>query len=461
MAKSLVHTRKTKIAGPSLEAILARPQFSSSAPISVSHPKLCKEWHSQKNFFTPDDYTYGSGEKVWWICKKGPDHVWKTAISERTLGGTGCPFCDGKKVSVTNSLQTLFPKVAKQLHPRKNGKITAKDITARSDRSFWWQCERNSDHIWKTRVANRTSLLTGCPYCAGKITTKETSLRNTHPELAKDWHKEKNGILKSSDVSAQSNKRVWWRCKEGPDHEWQTKVQDRVNNNSGCPFCAGKRVCSTNSLAALFPQIAREWHPVRNEKLTANDVTRGSFKRAWWRCSKDPSHEWETLVYSRGVKNTGCPFCRNQKVCKSNSLATVMPEIAKEWHPTKNKKLTPNDVTHGSSKKVWWRCSRHASHEWQAAVASRGLNGTGCPYCAGKIACKTNSLAVLCPELALEWHKTKNGKLTAHDVVPGSSKRAWWHCSKNRNHEWEVAIYARGVGKNGCPHCRRSRVAKK
>ena len=38
------------------------------------------------------------------------------------------------------------------------------------------------------------------------------------------------------------------------------------------------------------------------------------------------------------------------------------PELVKEWHPTKNGDLTPKDVTHGSSKKIWWLCSKGHSH---------------------------------------------------------------------------------------------------
>ncbi|MBQ03731.1 hypothetical protein CL673_03350 [Candidatus Bathyarchaeota archaeon] len=60
------------------------------------------------------------------------------------------------------------------------------------------------------------------------------------------------------------------------------------------------------------------------------------------------------------------------------SLADRNPELAKEWHPIKNGDLTPAQVTPGSGKKVWWRCSR--GHEWEAMVKSR-TRGTGCPYC--------------------------------------------------------------------------------
>ena len=61
-----------------------------------------------------------------------------------------------------------------------------------------------------------------------------------------------------------------------------------------------------------------------------------------------------------------------------NDLATSNPQLASEWHPTKNGTVTPEQVTAHSGRKVWWlgKCG----HEWQATVASRE-DGHGCPYC--------------------------------------------------------------------------------
>ena len=63
-----------------------------------SYPELVKEWHPTKNGdLTPEDFTYGSGKKVWWLCPKG--HEWETKINKRTRKDkpTGCPNCSGKK----------------------------------------------------------------------------------------------------------------------------------------------------------------------------------------------------------------------------------------------------------------------------------------------------------------------------------------------------------------------------
>jgi hypothetical protein len=38
------------------------------------------------------------------------------------------------------------------------------------------------------------------------------SLADVNPELAKQWHPDKNGDLTPDDVLPGSNKKVWWRC---------------------------------------------------------------------------------------------------------------------------------------------------------------------------------------------------------------------------------------------------------
>jgi hypothetical protein len=69
------------------------------------------------------------------------------------------------------------------------------------------------------------------------------------------------------------------------------------------------------------------------------------------------------------------------KVTEEYNLGKLYPNLVKEWHPTKNKGLTPFQVAPASRKKVWWMCKQ--GHEWKASLDNRS-RGTGCPYCAGK-----------------------------------------------------------------------------
>ena len=67
-----------------------------------------------------------------------------------------------------------------------------------------------------------------------------------------------------------------------------------------------------------------------------------------------------------------------------NDLATLEPKIAEQWHPEFNEPLTPQMVTPGSAKKVWWQCAE--GHIWRAVIYSRtGGKKCGCPVCSGKV----------------------------------------------------------------------------
>jgi hypothetical protein len=204
------------------------------------------------------------------------------------------------------------------------------------------------------------------------------SIAETHPEVAKQWHPTKNGDLTPDDVTFGSDKRVWWKCDKGDDHEWQINVYKR-SSGTGCPICSGKIVVVSNCLATVNPKLASEWHPTKNGELTPYDVTHTSNKKVWWKCPKGDDHEWESVIYNRSI-GTGCLICSNRKVVTSNMLSTTHPELAKEWHPTKNGDLTPNDVTKGSGKKVWWKCDKVDDHEWISSIDNK-VKRNYCPYC--------------------------------------------------------------------------------
>ena len=133
------------------------------------------------------------------------------------------------------------------------------------------------------------------------------------------------------------------------------------------------------------------------------------------------------------------------------SLLSANPSLAAQWHPTKNGSRIPSDVKPYSNKKAWWRCGK--GHQWEATIASR-TGGRGCPYCAGQAVCEDNCLQTVAPLLAAQWHLTKNGGRTPSDVIPHSSKKAWWRC--NSGHEWQASIKSRMEGR-GCPYCARMR----
>jgi len=135
----------------------------------------------------------------------------------------------------------------------------------------------------------------------------------------------------------------------------------------------------------------------------------------------------------------------------------IFPE--KEWHPTLNGKLKPENFTYGQHEKVWWQCIK-CDDEWDARIFNRAIHGHGCPYCSGKRVSERNSLAINCSDLAKEWHDEKNGTLKPNDVSYGSNKKVWWQCSRC-DREWEAYIYKRTKDGHGCPYCSGKRVSER
>ena len=424
--------------------------------LAAQYPELAKEWHPTRNGeLSPEDVSSGANRKVWWRCARG--HEWQAAVVARAAGN-GCPICANKSVETGfNDLATLEPELAAQWHPSRNGRLTPEQVGSGSQKKVWWRCEKG--HEWSSQIASRVCGGAGCPVCSGKrVVAGENDLATFAPVLAAQWHPTKNAPLTPEQVRPLSNKKVWWRCEKG--HEWKTSINHRMRNTSGCPVCANREILAGyNDLATLMPELAAEWHPTLNGALTPQEVGIGTQKRAWWRCAK--GHVWKAEILSRAKGGCGCPVCEGHAVVAGeNDLATAMPELVKQWHPTKNGELTPDQLRPQSNKSVWWRCE--LGHEWKANVNSRVQGGSGCPYCTGrKVLEGFNDLATTLPEVAKQWHPTLNGALTPQQVTRGSHRKVWWTCPDG--HVWKAMVYSRGsVQKSGCPICagqgRRSRT---
>ena len=281
------------------------------------------------------------------------------------------------------------------------------------------------------------------------------SLAEIHPEVAKQWHPTLNGDLTLYGDELKLSEKVWWKCDKGDDHEWKSTISNRICGK-GCPICSGRKVVFSNCLATTSPDLASEWHPTKNGDLTPKKVIEGSTKKVWWKCDKGEDHEWESTIVNRS-KGNGCSICSRKTIVKSNCLATTHPEIAKQWHPTKNGDLTPYEISVGSGKKIWWKCDKGDDHEWQASIRKGYV---GCSICSGKTIVKSNCLATTHPEIAKQWHPTKNGDLTPYEISVGSNKKVWWKCDIGEDHEWETLINNFTKNKQNCPVCLNQIVVK-
>ena len=435
------------------QGALAR-RILSPVPTLADYPDIVAQLDQKNGPIAPETIAFGSKRRLWWRCPEGPDHVWAVAVAARTAAGSGCPFCAGRAVSVTNALSKVAPAVARQWHPTKNGALRPRDVAAGTHRKVWWKCPEGPDHEGPASVEERVARRHGCPFCCGHRASAARNLAVVFPGIAEAWHPTKNGALRPEDVAPGASRKLWWKCEHG--HEWSASPCQRLKG--GCPYCSGHRVSPERSLAALAPDVARQWDRTKNGDLTPGDVTLAANRRVWWKCPEGPDHEWQARVATRTHGGCGCPFCAGVRVSVTNALAARFPDLAREWHPTKNGKLGPADVVAGTNRPAWWRCA--SGHEWRAVVCSRSRLGAGCPYCANLRVSATNSLAARFPALAREWHPTKNGKLGPGDVLGGTPRQVWWRCAFG--HDYQAPVGARsGPRTQGCPECWRLRPRSK
>ncbi len=187
---------------------------------------------------------------------------------------------------------------------------------------------------------------------------------------------------------------------------------------------AAKLNIGVNDLASHNPRIALEWHPSLNGELRPPDVSYVSKKPVWWLCPK--GHEYDLAVCKRTLRGSNCPICSGHRTVSGiNDFATVYPDVAKEWHPTKNGDKKPSMFSSKNGFRAWWICKY--GHEWEATLHDRA-SGTGCPFC------KTRYSSSF-PEQALFYYVKK--------LCPDAENR--YRALFDNNMEFDVYIPSRKI----------------
>ena len=187
-----------------------------------------------------------------------------------------------------------------------------------------------------------------------------------------------------------------------------------------------------------YPRLLEEWAYDLNIDVSPEELTLGSTRRVWWRCSR--GHEWQATLNDRNrlKGGRGCPFCTGRRVLAGfNDLATTHPDLTKDWDFARNGALTPTTVNAGSTRRTHWVCHK-CGHAWSAKVCARSLAGSRCPACAGVTPVPGKNTLDLYPEVAALWHPQRNGTLQPAQIHAGSQRRYWWLCTEG--HEWEAPV---------------------
>jgi transposase-like protein len=425
-------------------------------------PGVAAQWHPNRNGdLTPKDVAAKSGRRVWWLCAECSNE-WEVPIFSRA-NGYGCKQCATRKAAELyrqpnrasaaggsrSSLAERYPGLAVQWHPTRNGDLTPSAVTGSSGQKVWWKCDFG--HEWQAYINNRVRV-SGCPKCT-LWGTSEEEIR-LRQELVAAGVPIDDGL---SQVQTTSGKDLY--C-DMVSPSWRVVIEFDGNRFHKLLSGRAKDECKTRLLEEAGWTVIRVREaltPIGTHDvvvpLFSDEVTRA---KATLTKLSDMGYlaagydDYMKTASPWGSANAAHEVARRLR----RSLATENPELAAQWHPIKNDRVTPHNVSPKSGRKVWWQCDE-CGFSWQAVVGSRA-RGHGCPDCGRRASLKHrstprpgHSLAERFPTIAAQLHPTKNAGLTADSLAYASGRTAWWlgPCG----HEWQAVVSKRTLRRTGCP----------
>lgn len=498
------------------------------------YPNIIKEWDRDRNgSINPLNVPARSNKKYWWKCSKC-HQGYLASPDKKTSRNYGCPVCSNYLViKGINDFESNYPELMKDWDYEKNKGVEPSSISKRSITRVSWRCHQ-CGFEWNSRVRDATKKKINCPKCSKIDSANKKHLSEldkngclSNEDLLKDWDYEKNKML-PSEVTSNTNTYAFWKC-HVCGYGWKAKISNR-SNGRGCPCCSNKVVVKgINDLETTHRELAREWHPTKNEGLLPSDVTYGMGKKVWWLCPS--GHEYQATLLHRSVGvGTNCPICNSGRQTSFREQALFyyikkmypktisrykpdgfgkfeldiyIPELnfaieydGVAWH--KQNKYERERRKYYLCKKIGIKLIRvkeKMPEELGLELADEMISSDDFETEKGftnvihmvleridftdfyrlnpidvnlsrdrfeilKYATDIKgSFADKYPELAKEWHPTKNGTAKPTMFKPKSDFKFWWIC-RECGYEFEQSLIHRANG-CGCPKCGIKKSANK
>lgn len=427
-----------------------RLSFDINKSISITHPEIANDWSSENNGrLTPNMFSKNSRYVANWHC-----HICGTKTAKSIKIYSGCKQCNEVKRLEDNNLELAFPELSKEWDKEKNGDKLPSNFKPASNKYAWWLCS-SCGHSWSTKISNRSSLGRGCPLCSNKaVVMGKNDLATTHPYLSKEWHPTNNKNLTPAEVTYGSGKKIWWLCPNS--HKYEATILHRAHGTE-CPKCNAGRQTSFAEQATYF--YIKKLYPDALNRYTADFL--GRMELDIYIPSIKLAIEYDGEAWHK--KNTIKREERKYQLCKENGIKLIrlrekMPEF-------------PSDIADDMFSME--RLYEPENLEKMLSELLKRINYSetwmlGCPIDINiprdkpeilqyKTDLKTKSLKYVYPEIAKEWHTTRNGKQLPEHFQPGADYKAWWYCPACGN-VYKSAIGKRtggpsGKAKTGCPKC--------
>lgn len=216
-----------------------------------------------------------------------------------------------------------------------------------------------------------------------------------------------------------------------------------------------------NTLAQRFPEIAREYDPIKNKgRGASNSISCNSTTNYYWICKKGHSFEASVARRIKCVETNiiACPHCR--RMMDPSLLSVSHPDIAKGWDHVRNRGNGKN-VPITSTVRYYWVCDNgHSFREAPLSLVEKKLSGIeSCPFCRDEDVikpAKPESLSILYPDIASEWDYAKNKSLPGY-VCWNSKRHYYWLCEHGHSYTATPLDRIEDMKncRKSCPQCKK------
>lgn len=325
-----------------------------------------------------------------------------------------------------------------------------------------WVCPEG--HKYRAPVKDQMHFCV-CPYCSGqKVLAGYNDLESRRPIIAQELDEEKSGVT-ARRLLFDSPDTVWWKCSKG--HSYSASPVDRLLG-IGCPYCTHRIIVpGLNDLFTEFPRCESVWDTQTNT-VDPHTIAAVTNLKVWWRCKKANHAPFQKTPREFLMSRNKCPYCSGERVLRGyNDLATLYPEIAKEFDVERNE-CGPEDVqainlNRGIRIQFFWRCN--AGHTYKRTVPEQVKNHKPCPVCEEERKQRLmeqgiGSLGVLYPDIAKLFDSRRmHMNPMKISVEEHMYTQMYWRCP--RNHSWSDTIASLIHSGGQCPACKEAELRQK
>ena len=266
-----------------------------------------------------------------------------------------------------------------------DGSVTLYKLNeALNDKKVWWKCPVG--HDYQATILHRSSG-TKCPICNfGRQTSFAEQaiffyVKKIYPDAINRYKAsflnkmELDIFIPSINLAIEYDGEAW--------HKENSKIREqekyKICQSNGIKLIRIREKMPNNPFVIADECISLEGNMWEHKQLEIliKELMRSLDPHSNFWTRKKPKNIYSTIDIN--IKRDQFEIQKNISISKNQSLKSLYPHIAKEWHPTLNENLTAFQVTPHSDLKVWWLCPE-CKNEYSASVSHR-VSGTGCPKC--------------------------------------------------------------------------------